>query len=184
MIKTMLDNWYKTNIEDKEYSNYLSDNIFCNDRSIYSGDGFSLNQITIYGAGDRLHTHKQPILKCPRQEDQFTVNTSNNIGNGELIYPIGLITADEVVYAGAKYDSINKLYYLYTGNSYFTMTPYSFNTSDYYSHIWYVSGQGLIFYWGVPSSYYNVRPVINLKPNTEITSGNGTASSPYIIKYN
>ena len=41
-IKTVLDNWYKTNIVDKNLEQYIADSGFCNDRSIYSGgDGVS-----------------------------------------------------------------------------------------------------------------------------------------------
>ena len=33
-IKGVIDTWYKTNIEDKGYSSYVADAIYCNDRSI------------------------------------------------------------------------------------------------------------------------------------------------------
>ena len=183
-IKTKIDAWYKTNIEDKGYSEYLSDNIFCNDRSINSGDGFTLNQATIFGAYNRNYDNKTPSLECPRQIDGFTVNTSNNIGNGELTYPVGLITADEVAYAGGKSVNSNRLYYLYTGQDYWTMTPSFIHIYYAISIAWYMHSSGMLYPSNSVSVTHGIRPVINLKPNTEITSGNGTASSPYVIKYN
>ena len=183
-IKTKIDDWYKANIEDKEYSKYLSDNIFCNDRSINSGDGFTLNQTTIFGAYNRNYDNKTPSLECPRQIDGFTVNTSNNIGNGELTYPVGLITADEVAYAGGKSVNSNRLYYLYTGQDYWTMTPSFIHIYYALSVAWYMHYSGMLYPSNSVSVTHGIRPVINLKPNTEITSGNGNVSSPYQIKYN
>ena len=180
-IKTKVDDWYKTNIEDKGYSKYLSDNIFCNDRSITSGDGFTLNQTTIFSAYNRNYYNRTPSLECPRQEDQFTVNISNNLGNGELIYPVGLLTVDEASYAGGKHGYYNELYYLSIGQAYWTMSPSFFESSYTLAGLWAIGPQGYLHKNGWSSLSYTVRPVINLKPNTEITSGNGTASSPYIL---
>ena len=182
-IKTKVDDWYKINIEDKGYSEYLSDSIFCNDRSINSGDGFTLNATTIYKPYTRIYSNKTPSLECPRQVDQFTVNTSNNLGNSELTYPVGLLTIDEASYAGGKYGNYNRLYYLYTGQTYWTMSPSNFYLSHARARMWHVYSMGdFNTHWS--SNGNGVRSVINLKPDTEITSGNGTASSPYIIKYN
>ena len=148
-----------------------------------SGDGFTLNQTTIYKPYTRIYSNKTPSLECPRQEDQFTVNTSNNIGNGELTYPVGLLTIDEAAYAGGKYGNYNRLYYLYTGQTYWTMSPFYFYSSYATALVWYVHSTGN-FIWDWTASENGVRPVINLKSNIEIISGNGTASSPYQLTYN
>lgn len=59
-----------------------------------------------------------------RECDLYTTTTSNK-GNKSLTYSIGLITADELIYAGTT-KSGNNNYYLYSGNGndYWTMTPY------------------------------------------------------------
>lgn len=181
-IKTKIDTWYKTNIQDKGYSKYLSDNLFCNDRSITSGDGFSLNANTYYGSLTRNYTNQTPSLKCSRQVDQFTVAASNNLGNGEFTYPVGLITADEVAYAGGRNGMINRLYYLYTGQAYWTMSPASFEPTSTVAYVGNVSSAGSLF-WPRTSSEFGVRLVINLKSDILITSGNGTAASPYVVSY-
>ena len=53
-IKTELDNWYKTNIVDKNLSEYIADPGFCNDRSPYSGgNGVSTTATTYFGGYGR-----------------------------------------------------------------------------------------------------------------------------------
>ena len=180
-IKTKIDTWYKTNIQDKNYAKYLNDNLFCNDRSIASGDGFSLNATTYYGAYQRNVNKKEPSYKCPRKIDQFTVSSTTTLGNGELTYPVGLLTADEVAYAGGKYGYDNREYYLATGQYYWLGSP-----SFFYSWLadacgWFVNPSGFLDHWLWVSASHGVRPVINLKATTQITEGNGTVSNPYII---
>ena len=102
----------------------------------------------------------------------------NNIGNGELIYPIGLLTIDEAAYAGGKQGNYNSLYYLYTGQTYWTMTPYSSYTSSSSSvFIVYSNGGG-----GneAVNKTNGVRPVINLRNDVPIT-GSGTTTDPFRV---
>lgn len=181
VIKNVIDNWYKTNIENKGYTDYVSDNLFCNDRSINSGDGFSINLSTTYGGFYRNYSNKSPSFRCLRQVDQFTVKNNNVIGNGELIYPVGLLTADEAVYAGGKYNSLNSSFYLFSGGGFWLMTPMHFFTGHAAAINWFVNSDGrLVDAW--VWNQIHVRPVINLKANTEIISGNGTKNAPYVVK--
>ena len=182
-IKTKIDTWYKTNIQDKNYANYLSDNLFCNDRSITSGDGFSLNATTYYGAYQRNVNKKEPSYKCPRKIDQFTVSSTTTLGNGELTYPVGLLTADEVAYAGGKDGYDNREYYLATGQYYWLGSPSNFTYWSAVARGWYVYPSGYLNPWYWVSNSLGVRPVINLKADTLIKGGNGTATSPYIVTY-
>ena len=173
-IKTANDNWYKTNIVDKNYSQYVADAIYCNDRSLSSGTGIGTTA-TYYMAYNRLYTNKTPSLKCPQNNDKFT--TSSSLGNGALTYPVGLITADEVAYAGGKSNTSNSSYYLYSGQYYWTISPYYFNYG--YSFVWFVGSAG-----GLYSNLVNrsnaLRPVISLK--SDITfSGNGSMTEPFEI---
>ena len=124
-IKTYLDNWYQTNISGTENEQYLADNIFCNDRSFASdnsGTGAGLSKT--YYNWYNLHVSK-PNLKCPQQNDAFTVSDTTN-GNGALTYPIGLITTDEAVLAGG-WSSSNSGYYLYSGSWYWASSPFGFD---------------------------------------------------------
>ena len=120
-IKTYLDNWYKTNISGTENEQYLADNIFCNDRSFSSSNsGTGAGVSKTYYNWYNWHVSKSN-LKCPQQNDAFTVSDTTN-GNGALTYPIGLITTDEVVLAGG-WSSSNSGYYLYSGSWYWASSP-------------------------------------------------------------
>ena len=179
-IKTKVDTWYEENIKGTEYEQYISDTLFCNDRSFNStntGTGVGTSE-TYYRwyYGPWSGTNKQnPRLTCNQQNDRFTVN-DEAIGNGALTYPIGLLTTDEAALAGG-YSSNNYDYYLYTGNYYWTMSPSSFDGS-------YASVRRVSSYGYVVSSYvdvsYGVRPGLNLKSGS-LTQGQGTASDPYTV---
>ena len=177
-IKTKLDSWYKTNIVDKGLSSYIADSGFCNDRSITSGDGVSLTSITYYGPYQR-YTNHTPNLHCPNQNDLFTV--SNTKGNQALTYPIGLITSDELAYAGMSNGYLNRLVYTYSSQSYWSLSPIFFNSHESAARVWFVNGAGNLGDNYVTDSF-GVRPVINLNGNVEISSGIGTSSDPYVIK--
>ena len=173
-IKTANDNWYKTNIVDAGYSQYVADAIYCNDRSLSSGTGIGTTA-TYYMAYNRLYTNKIPSLKCPQNNDKFTISSS--LGNGNLTYPVGLLTPDEVVYAGGKYDTSNSSYYLYSGKQYWTISPSRF----YYgrSDVYYAASTGDLYSIYVTSSRA-LRPVISLKSDIAF-SGDGSINSPFEI---
>ena len=173
-IKTANDNWYKTNIVDKNYSQYVADAIYCNDRSLSSGTGIGTTT-TYYMANNRLNTNKIPSLKCTSNNDKFT--TSIALGNGDLTYPVGLITVDETAYAGGKSFTQNSSYYLYSGQYYWTMSPDAFSLG--YSFVWRVYSAGDLYTNSVNLSNA-LRPVISLK--SDITfSGNGSMTEPFEI---
>ena len=108
----------------------------------------------------------------------FTVSGSSK-GNHKLTYPIGLITADEVVLAGGFGGSSNSSYYLHTGQYYWIMSPSSAD-SDGWANVFHVYSTGGLGYFFVHATY-GVRPVINLKADVTIT-GEGTSTDPYVVE--
>ena len=92
--------------------------------------------------------------------------------------PIGLITADEVAYAGGVWLSSNNGYYLYTNQYYCTMSPYNFDVSGY-AFVFHVFSAGHLNTDWV-SSASGVRPVINLSADVTIT-GAGITSNPFEV---
>lgn len=185
-VKDYLDNWYQTNL--LSYSSYMSlDAGFCNDRSIASTAntwnssdtalGYGRN-ITYYGAYNRLVNTKQPQFACPQTNDLFTTST-NSKGNKALTYPVGLITLDEVVYAGGTYHIANATYYLNNSTQYWTMSPWYFDGDS--ADVGSVYGHGLV---SDDYSYFvfGVRAAVNLSSVVEITNGDGTKDNPYVIK--
>ena len=174
-VKTTLDNWYESNLSN--YSDYIDTEAgFWGDRTPYSGSGTGTTQ-TYYAAYNRLYTNKTPSFKCTNNSDLYTTIESKD-GNKALQYPIGLISADEVAYAGGVYDTSNSSYYLYIPGAYWTMSPYRF--SNGYARVFYVRSDGSVgnnyVDWAVPG----VRPVINLRGDLSVT-GTGTSTDPYEV---
>jgi hypothetical protein len=178
-IKTTIDNWYKSNLTS--YTSKLEDTVWCNDRSIDTTIGTGLGygtKETYYMAHNRLYTNKTPSLSCTNANDRFTVSTAN--GNGKLTYPVDLLTADEIAYAGAVYYTANSTYYLYTGQYWWSLSPAYFPSS--YATEWRVGSSGGLSYDLVDYSF-GVRPAVSLIPGTKfVTGGEGTSTNPYIVK--
>ena len=172
-IKYVLDSWYQTNIAGKGLdSKVVSAPGFCNDREVASGYSWRARPSRgfYYAAYERLYTNKTPILYCSNNLDLYTTK-------------IGLITADEVAMAGGVYGSSNISYYLYTGQTYWTMTPEVVSAgggtvSANVSLIW-SSGR---FGMGDETVYntYGVRPVLNLSVDITLT-GSGIMTDPYVV---
>ena len=195
IIKNYIDSWYQSQLTN--YASYISDTLFCNDRSIGSDEGveYATNNYgetygklgygtntTLYGGNSRvieeiaLGKGNKATLKCNNKNDAFTVGDTIK-GNGALDYPVGLLTIDEANMAGGAWDE-NDNYYLITGSGYWTGSPYVYHHGSASVH--YVAGGGYLLYDYVNSAY-GVRPVINLKSDS-LKSGSGTISSPYEVE--
>ena len=170
-IKTTIDNWYKTNMTS--YTSQLEDTVFCNDRSYTKSGSYSY-----FGAYNRLVSNKRPTLKCQNTRDKFTVEANN--GNGNLTYPVGLITADEMSYAGGVYNISNNSFYLYTGSSFWALSPFRFSGSI--AEEFFLYSNGRIVNEFTSGFNHDVRPVLALKQGTVLSGGSGTARDPFIVK--
>ena len=102
-------------------------------------------------------------------------------GNGKSVVnaSVGLLSYDEVVYAGGYPYSNNDNYYLYNSSiAWWTMSPAGFSGS--YSDVWYVHSSGNVY-----SDYVNdtirLRAVLNLNADTLVT-GDGTSSDPFVVE--
>ena len=182
-IKKKLDTWYQNNLSS--YADKIDGNAgFCGDRTPSTSNSSTNNQggtgttTTYYGGYIRLVTNKQPTFECP-DGDLYTTKGSED-GNKALTYPIGLITADEVAYAGGVDGQTNESYYLYTNSSYWTMSPYNFNATYSGAYVFYVWSGGSLVDTSVDNTR-GVRPVINLKSSVQITGGDGSSGNPYVI---
>ena len=130
-----------------------------------------------FKAFERVFHKHQPSLSCEREVDRFTVSSSN--GNGALDYPVGLLTADEVLFAGGRYDTSNSSYYLYAGNDWWIGTPLSYSNTPVG---FYVESNGMLDVYGYGvNQRKGGRPSISLKNNVIITEGDGTLDNPYIL---
>ena len=198
-IKTTIDNWYISNLEAKGYTKYLSTTaVYCNDRT-YTLSG----HFTYFGAYTRLITNKTPSYDCATIEDKFTVDSST--GNGKLTYPIALMTADEISYAGGLYRNNNANAWYFRNAKEGTLTTSSSSTDESYSST-SITGWWLLspFFWdgggayvfhvhgspfpgyldnnGFVSNSSGVRPAVSLKSCVKTSGGDGSSRTPYTIK--
>ena len=191
-IKTAIDNWYANNMTS--YTKYLSTTaVYCNDRELASGATYSTTEGFYFKAYDRLYTNKTPTYDCTNNNDKFTVDAST--GNGKLTYPIALMTADEIAYAGGvAYENAPMWYYTNsslessTGGTYWWSLSPS-NLGGLGASSWFV---GNVDDSNAPSTLSSfiisvslgVRPAVSLKACVQWKSGDGTANSPYEIAEN
>ncbi len=173
--KIVMDNWYNLNL--KSFSDYIEDTVYCNDREITDYAGFDPNsEITkryVTFAGYNRFNNKTPSLKCG-SNDSFTMDSKK--GNGALTYPIGLLTSDEALYAGA----LNKSSYLNDSEGFLLMTPYRFD-SIAKIYMFNITKDGTINSLDGDEEN-NIRPVISLKNGIKFTTGNGSADDPFVIE--
>ena len=180
-VKTKIDEWYQTNMTG--YTSQLEDTVFCNDRTYYNFDTSGWNkdysniEKDLYFGSYQRTKNNSPSLVCPRQIDSFTVNISN--GNGNLTYPVGMITADEIVYVGVPLFATNTSCYLYNGVDNLSISPGDIGSWTSFSFSLTRSGQFSI--GGGLNSLFGVRPVVSLKQGIAISGGIGTAESPFVI---
>ena len=182
-ILTNLETWYTNNL--KTYESVIDDTVWCNDKTNVTdtsydpwsitpnGLGYAKN-VTYYGATKRLVGTSGsaggtgPSLKC----------------NGELSKinsKVGLITADELAFAGYAYNIGNTTTYLQenaTNTYWWSLSPYGFDVGS--AGVWGVNGSAGYFDNYNVRGTYGVRPLISLKSTTNVT-GEGTSSAPYII---
>ncbi len=183
-IKIIVDDWYKINILEGGYQDYISMAAgFCGDRTLYIGDGIRNDAYSSFGAFERYTRNTAKFICSNSSRDLYTVGNSN-IGNGALQYPVGLITYDELVFAGMDKKHVNKLSYVYSSQSYWTMSPSEFSASNNYAYEWNSYSGGYIeSEWNVTGEI-GARPVINLKSDVKITGGTGSANDPYVVDTN
>ncbi len=188
-IKTYIDNWYSNNLS--AYTKYLStDAVYCNDRKAPS---YSASSVFHYYVYTRLYKkNANPTYNCEDTKDAFSGSNSE----AKLTYPIGLMTADEVAYAGGKSEksliSPYAWYYLNSAGGSITGTQWWWLLSPAYSSdsssatSWHVGGSGYPGHLNVDFVYASkvVRPAISIKSDVLWSSGDGSPENPYEIVYN
>jgi len=189
-IKTYLEDWYANYTDLNKTGTKIIDQIYCNDRTASTSNvAYSTTNYTTltswnstgtqyyYGASGRVwNSPVSPDYKCPVASDKFTTTTAK--GNGKLSYPVGLITADELTFAGIREETPNNSFYLYTGDYYWAGSPHYFSVNTSYVFVAnefgilgndYVTGGG------------GVRGVVSLSSDAKLL-GSGTYNDVYIVE--
>lgn len=163
--KSLLENWYKTNL--LKYSDIIIKGEFCEEARTKDKNGGDY----VYGDANMIfYPDYSPSFQCYKDGN----------GYGPLILNIGLITYDEVVYAGVYNGMNNTDYYLFNNNYFWTMTPSGYNVR--YTLVWRIYNSGTLYGFDI-TNFSQLRPVINLNANV-LATGTGTSSDPYVIKTN
>jgi hypothetical protein len=218
VVKTVVDNWYngsinvKTDATGNKYDKYVSRTaIYCNDRA---NTGYNTENILFhYAPRRRLVYADQPSYKCGNDAngnlytgingadnaDRFSASTSTtytngvSAGNGQLEYPVALMTADEIVFAGGKNNVSALAWYYYNSkeesvtnnNDWWLISPAfsNSNTASLISVYYAYNSSGKLGSLNstTVSAAYSVRPVISLKSCTLWNSGDGSVGNPYEV---
>ena len=163
--KTQLESWYQTNIGSKKdlASSVASGAYYCEQAKAKYSSSF-----TSGNANMTPYTSYIPDFKC----------IADGNGKGVVNANVGLLSYDEVIYAGGYFNQNNSNYYLYNSTYFWTMSPAGFSGS--YSDVWIVDTTGNIYNNAVINTR-RLRPVLILNADTQTSSGDGTKENPFTI---
>ncbi len=175
-VKVFLEKWYITNL--KGFNDKIALGTFCNDTAVTNED----STYYYYGYNSRTsNDNYSPSLLC---NDTYL----NYGGNYKL--KIGMLSADEMIFAGMgkNYETSASNYLL--NKEFVSLTPlYSYKST---ANAPFSGNMEISRFYGVYASgievsstsatFANIRPVINLKSDVQITGGDGTSSNPYVVK--
>ena len=187
-IKTTIDTWYQNNLTN--YTKYLSTSaVYCNDRSEGTGQTYSASADFNFAPYYRMDydtdgAKANPSYNCTNIKDAFSVDNTS----AKLDYPVSLMTADEIAFAGGvAFQNMSTPYAWFISNSAGTQV-----STDWWSLSpldWYGSN-AFVWYWNSGSANLGsngvggtgaVRPAISLKSCIKYSTGNGTYETPYEI---
>ena len=186
--KREVDTWYENSLGDTIYDSKVMGGRFCSDSSGYKlASEYDLNPVLFGGDIEGIYLYSSWGERLGgRVKNSFTVNTptlscpdTDETYGGSYRLKAGLITADELALAGESFGVVGNSY-LNPGDFemyYWTMTPAAF--TDGSAGVW--SEHGYRFDSDVSDRNDAVRPVINVTTDNGFASGDGTASSPYVI---
>ena len=187
-IKTTIDTWYQNNLTN--YTKYLSTSaVYCNDRSEGTGQTYSASADFNFAPYYRMDydtdgAKANPSYNCTNIKDAFSVDNTS----AKLDYPVSLMTADEIAFAGGvAFQNMSTPYAWFISNSagtqvstdWWSLSPFSWYGSGASVWLWY-SGFAYLNSYYVDDSYA-VRPAISLKSCIKYSTGNGTYETPYEI---
>lgn len=198
--------WYQQNMTN--YTSLLEPNAgYCNDRTVFDNTspytqqaestnvipyGNGISDLTQYNFGSYTRNYvvnatRTLTLSCPRGVVDLYSTTTASGGNGQLTYPVALITADEAALSGSGGRTSASTYssnyssgsFLRSGSAFWLLSPYirgMFGGAYGFSLRTNGAFNGDYVY-----NTYGVRPSISLKLGTTASSGSGTATDPWVV---
>ena len=136
-----------------------------------------INNIKKYNLDSRIDARCGNGLEVLNDKDNINTviisgmgtNTILNILNNQYLNKINKLIIQS-----------NKDYYLYSGSPIWTFSPATFKVINTHTYEWSIDGDGDLD-WHYNIGRFNIRPVINLKADVKISSGDGTSIAPYKI---
>ncbi|MBQ3348030.1 hypothetical protein IJG90_00695, partial [Candidatus Saccharibacteria bacterium] len=203
IIKQYIESWYSTNMSS--YTSMLEPNAnYCADRTVYNDNSYAIanklaesttvvpygtSGMTIYRFGAfarNMSTSQNPTLTCPRGiVDNYSTTTASG-GNGQLNYPVALLTADEASFSGSgSSTATNGSAYHYnsflrSGSTCWLLSPSSRDSSG--RAVGFALGSGGNLGNGYVLDAHGVRPVVSISHETNVTGGTGTAADPWTVE--
>ena len=193
-IKTYIDTWYQNNLTD--YTKYLSTAaVYCNDRSLGTGQTYNYTSspssqfyfAPYYRMGydyDTDGASANPSYNCSDIRDAFSVDNTS----AKLDYPVSLMTADEIAFAGGvAFKTMSTPYAWFISNSagsqvstyWWSLSPFDWDGSG--ASVWFLDSVIADLNYYYVAGAYGVRPAISLKSCIKYSTGNGTSETPYEI---
>ena len=160
-VNTTLNNWLEENL--KEYDEFLAASTFCSD-SDFINESVDGKRSSTY---QRIYLNNNVSFKCNTSAQKLKV---------------GLLSVDEILFAGASKDEANKNYYLHNNEinySTWTTSSYELKNDGTVTMISLTQGGGLSTGENIISTN-GIRPVINISKKAHIR-GQGTKENPYVL---
>ncbi len=171
-VKDYVDDWYEDYL--LTYQSYLASTDYCVDLSVSDVD-FGLD------AGDYLFGTIERFVGADFSGETFdlTYKCETSIDGIDVYsYYVGLISADEIGYAGVSLLLDNSDFYLYSGFIYWSGSASNFFDGDALSFC--VNDDG--FLGDVWVNYGRaVLPVVSLSSSAQYSGGDGSIGNPYTI---
>lgn len=178
LVKPILESWYQNNIaSNANYASLVRESKFCIDFSnqLMTSSG-SQNQTYYFGSYIRVGidaSNYAPIFTCPSEYLRA--------------YQVGMLSADEVSFAGGYFNTINANFYLKTDNvkeDVWTISPSYYDPTLRSAGMFLLEKTGRFSDWtstDTLTTARGIRPVITLDGSL-IIAGDGTSNSPYVFE--
>ena len=166
--KTTLESWYQTNIGSKAdlAKNVATGNYYCEQAKAKYDDSYTSGNAVM-----TTYNKYTPDFKC----------SSDGNGKGLVNASVGLLSYDEIVYAGGYYALNNRNYYLYNSIYFWSMSPSGYGAGTDNSSVWRINTTGDARATDI--SHTNcLRSVLSLKADTQISDGDGSKENPFVVE--
>lgn len=175
LVYATLEDWYQSAIIDAGYDDYVVTTNYCFDTTYQDSVASLAGNCYYFGTYLRIGVDINSYIPTFAYDEDSLVQGK-----------FGLITGDEMLYAGGYWKRSNTSYFLYDGKESWAMSP-SFWDHQYHYKIgmMHIASSGAIDDWPngneTVTQPIGIRPVISIRGDLEM-EGTGLSSDPYKYK--